>query len=105
MGNSPRQAYEQSCRQIIAESETRLEKLRHLVERSRPHQREAIERQLDQLRGSVNRARARTEAIHSAPDASWNFARMGADEAMTELQSGVSELEGQLNELMSQPAS
>lgn len=104
MGSNPRLAYEQTCRTTIIDSETRLEELRHLVERSRPQQREDMERQLDHLRGALNRAGARIEAMHSAPDATWNFARASADEAIAELQAGIESLEERLGLLVGLPA-
>lgn len=56
------------CRTRIVEADSRLEALRIAVERRPARTRTADERALDRLRGMRNRAMARVEAAHRAPD-------------------------------------
>lgn len=91
-----RQAHEGLCRDVLTQTDARLEQLRTAAERSKGD-RLGLERALDNARGLRNRVLARVEAAHQASDDAWPFARAQADQAVAEMMQAVADLEQTLS--------
>ncbi|CAK0741195.1 hypothetical protein CCP1ISM_1330002 [Azospirillaceae bacterium] len=77
----------------LQNAKTRLERLRDAAQRLRPERRSEMERQLDELRGRLNRASARAEGLRRASAGSWNAAAAQADEAFNALRQALDTLD------------
>jgi hypothetical protein len=96
MNERRRDAYVSLCRDTIRHVTSRMDALRSMVERLPFPTRTDIERELDRIRGLLNRAVARTEAARFVDDDAWETVRAQIDGAINALTNELGALEGRL---------
>jgi hypothetical protein len=96
MNERRRDAYVNLCRDTIRHVTSRMDALRSMVERLPFPTRADIERELDRIRGLLNRAVARTEAARFADDTAWEGVRTQIEGAFSILERELGALESRL---------
>lgn len=96
MNELRRDAIVSLCRDHIARVSFRMDVIRSNVERLSSPDRQAIERELDRLRGLRNRALARAEAARLADDDTWDGAQAQLDQTIRTLNTELGALETRL---------